>query len=98
VRLAVTFDVTSDGPLSNVPAVAHISDNGPAQCRARLVAPTLPLQVKRKYLLEWERLEILEKLAKEGRRFVSGPAGQEMMREMTPVAFDFDKTKSKTFF
>jgi len=59
---------------------------------------TAGLEVKRKYLLEWERLEILEKLAKEGRRFVSGPAGQEMMREMTPVAFDFDKTKSKTFF
>lgn len=59
---------------------------------------TAGLEVKRKYLLEWERLEILERLAKDGRRFVSGPAGQEMMREMTPVAFDFDKSKAKTFF
>lgn len=57
------------------------------------------LEVKRKYLLEWERLEILEKLAKDGRRFVSGPAGQEMMREMTPVAFNFNKGKdTKAYF
>lgn len=60
---------------------------------------TAGLEVKRKYLLEWERLQILERLAKDGRRFVSGPAGQEMMREMTPVAFNFNKDKStKSFF
>merc|ERR1719506_483512 len=59
---------------------------------------TAGLEVKRKYLLEWERLQVLERLAREGRRFVSGPAGQEMMREMTPVAFDFDKNRSRAFF
>jgi len=56
------------------------------------------LEVKRKYILEWERLEVLERLAKDGRRFVSGPAGQEMMREMTPVAFNFEKNRSQSFF
>jgi regulator of protease activity HflC (stomatin/prohibitin superfamily) len=59
---------------------------------------TAGLEVKRKYLLEWERLEVLQRLAGEGRRFVSGPAGQEMMREMTPVAFEFDKSRSKPAF
>jgi hypothetical protein len=45
---------------------------------------TSGLEQKRKYELEWKRLEILEGLASTGRRFVSGPAGQEMMREMVP--------------
>jgi len=45
---------------------------------------TAGLDVKRKYELEWKRLEVLEKLAKEGRRFVSGPAGQAMLRDMVP--------------
>ena len=45
---------------------------------------TAGLEVKRKYELEWKRLEVLETLAKNGRRFVSGPTGQAMMREMVP--------------
>merc|ERR1719230_1178419 len=43
---------------------------------------TAGLEVKRKYELEWQRLRIMESLAKEGRRFVTGETGQEMMREM----------------
>merc|ERR1719230_1473463 len=43
---------------------------------------TAGLEVKRKYELEWQRLSVLEQLASTGRRFVSGPTGQEMMREM----------------
>merc|ERR1719387_1639597 len=42
---------------------------------------TAGLEVKRKYELEWQRLGIVEQLAATGRRFVSGPVGQEMMRE-----------------
>merc|ERR1712146_489718 len=33
---------------------------------------TAGLEVKRKYELEWQRLQIMEKLAMEGRRFVTG--------------------------
>jgi len=60
---------------------------------------TAGLEVKRKYELEWQRLEILEKLATEGRRFVSGPAGQAMIREMVPAGGPFTAGGSrKTFF
>jgi len=45
---------------------------------------TAGLEVKRKYELEWKRLNVLEQLARTGRRFVSGPSGQQMMREMVP--------------
>lgn len=45
---------------------------------------TAGLDVKRKYELEWKRLEVLESLAKTGRRFVSGPTGQAMIRDMVP--------------
>jgi len=45
---------------------------------------TAGLEVKRKYELEWKRLQVLESLARTGRRFVSGPSGQAMMREMVP--------------
>ena len=45
---------------------------------------TAGLEVKRKYELEWQRLQILEVLAKEGRRFVTGEAGQQLLMDMVP--------------
>merc|ERR1719284_818725 len=40
---------------------------------------TAGLEVKRKYELEWQRLEIMESLAKEGRRFVTGETGKALL-------------------
>ena len=45
---------------------------------------TSGLEVKRKYELEWQRLQILEVLAKEGRRFVTGEAGKQLLKDMVP--------------
>jgi len=45
---------------------------------------TAGLEVKRKYELEWQRLQILEVLAKEGRRFVTGEAGKQLLKDMVP--------------
>ena len=60
---------------------------------------TAGLEVKRKYELEWERLQILEVLAQKGRRFVSGPVGEQMMREMVPSGNSYTaNTSKKTFF
>mmetsp|Transcript_30905 Transcript_30905/g.80790 ORF Transcript_30905/g.80790 Transcript_30905/m.80790 type:complete len:432 (-) Transcript_30905:469-1764(-) len=59
---------------------------------------TAGLEVKRKYELEWERLAILEKLAKEGRRFISGSTGAGVMREMVPTSTSMAKTSGKTYF
>ena len=58
---------------------------------------TNALEVKRRYELEWKRLEVLEKLAKDGRRFVSGPNGQQMIREMIPQG-TFANTAKKQYF
>ena len=56
---------------------------------------TAGLEVKRKYELEWERLGILEHFAASGRRFVSGPIRQEMLREMVPKS---GMTPKKAYF
>lgn len=45
---------------------------------------TAGLEVKRKYELEWQRLKILEVLAKDGRRFVTGQAGKQLLSDMVP--------------
>merc|ERR1712110_547680 len=45
---------------------------------------TAGLEVKRKYELEWQRLEIMEKLAATGRRFISGNTGATIMKDMVP--------------
>lgn len=56
-----------------------------------------PNQVKRKYELEHMRLEIMTKLAGTGRRFISGPTGEQMLREMVPTGQFLDKSK-KVYF
>ena len=55
---------------------------------------TAGLEVKRKYELEWQRLSILQTLASSGRRFVSGPTGQQMLREMVPTSSTLKASKS----
>jgi len=45
---------------------------------------TAGLEVKRKYELEWQRLQILEVLAKDGRRFVTGESGKQLLKDMVP--------------
>ena len=57
---------------------------------------TAGLETKRKYELEWKRIEVLEKLARDGRRFVSGPSGQQMLREMVPQG-SFQSGKKQYF-
>jgi hypothetical protein len=54
---------------------------------------TAGLEVKRKYELEWQRLQIMQTLASTGRRFVSGPTGQQMLREMVPTTSTLNKSK-----
>ena len=56
------------------------------------------LEVKRKYELEWERLKVLETLATSGRRFITGPTGQQMMREMVPGTSTLKDKGGKTYF
>jgi len=43
------------------------------------------LKEKRKYTLEWQRLHILEALAKDGRRFVTGDLGKALLKDMVPT-------------
>jgi len=59
---------------------------------------TAGLEVKRKYELEWERLQILESLAKTGRRFISGTTGKEMMKEMVPTSSSMASRTGKSYF
>ena len=46
---------------------------------------TAGLETKRKYELEWERLKIMEIIAKDGRRFVTGEAGKSLLKDMIPT-------------
>merc|ERR1719261_1633495 len=45
---------------------------------------TAGLEVKRKYELEWQRLQIMEVIAKDGRRFVTGDVGNQLLKDMIP--------------
>lgn len=44
------------------------------------------LKEKRRYELEWERLEILKEFASKGRKFISGEQAQNLMDSMTSAA------------
>jgi hypothetical protein len=55
------------------------------------------LEVKRKFELEWERLEVLQTLAKNGRRFVSGETGKALLKEMVPISNTFAASKKSYF-
>jgi len=46
---------------------------------------TAGLETKRKYMLEWQRLNIMEALAKDGRRFVPGDLGKALLKDMVPI-------------
>jgi regulator of protease activity HflC (stomatin/prohibitin superfamily) len=57
------------------------------------------LEIKRKFELEWMRLEVLNELAKNGRRFVSGDTGKALLKEMVPIANSFsEKAGKKAYF
>ena len=55
------------------------------------------LEVARKYELEWERLAVLEKLAGQGRRLVSGQTGASLLKEMVPSDKTFTQSKKQYF-
>lgn len=42
------------------------------------------LQEKRHYELEWARLEVLKKIAKSGRKFISGEKGEKILNDLIP--------------
>ena len=61
---------------------------------------TAGLEYKRKYELEWQRLSVLERLARQGRRFISGEIGSNVLGEMVPSATSFASQKAggKAYF
>lgn len=44
------------------------------------------LEEKRRYELEWSRLAVLEKIAGEGRRFITGSKGEALLNDLVPTA------------
>ncbi|CAM9582037.1 unnamed protein product, partial [Hapterophycus canaliculatus] len=44
------------------------------------------LAEKRKFELEWKRLEVMKSMASKGRKLISGEAGAKLMRELTPTS------------
>ena len=59
---------------------------------------TAGLEVKRRYELEWERLEVMEGLAANGRRLVTGKMGSTVLQEMVPSSTSFTGSKGKSYF
>lgn len=43
------------------------------------------LAEKRRYELEWARLEVLKKIAKTGRKFISGKKGEQILNDLVPT-------------
>jgi len=68
-------------------AVLRSAENNAEALKASAEAEnnsTAGLAVKRKYELEWERLQIMQSLSQTGRRFVSGSLGQSLLADMVP--------------
>merc|ERR1712183_291225 len=42
------------------------------------------LEEKRRYELEWARLEVLKKIAGDGRKFISGEKGKQILYDLVP--------------
>ena len=42
------------------------------------------LAEKRRYELEWARLEVLKKVAKNGRKFITGQRGEQILNDLVP--------------
>ena len=40
---------------------------------------------KRRFELEWSRLEVLKKIAGNGRRFITGEVGEELSSDLVPM-------------
>lgn len=43
------------------------------------------LAEKRRYELEWARLEVLKKIAKNGRKFITGKKGEQILNDLVPT-------------
>jgi len=44
------------------------------------------LSEKRRYELEWSRLAVLKKIAGQGRRFITGKVGEELLSDLVPMS------------
>ncbi|CAM9632436.1 unnamed protein product [Laminaria digitata] len=44
------------------------------------------LAEKRRFELEWKRLEVMKSMASKGRKLISGEAGAKLMQELTPTS------------
>lgn len=51
---------------------------------AILIAGATALEEKRRYELEWKRLDILKEIASKGRKFVAGEQGEALLNSLVP--------------
>ena len=51
------------------------------------------LKVKREYELEWKRLEIMERIASDGRKVLTGPTADSMLEEVVSAGLPGRKKK-----
>ena len=70
----------------------------PDSCVSAIFSSDSPPEVKRRYELEWERLEVMEGLAANGRRLVTGKMGSTVLQEMVPSSTSFTGSKGKSYF
>ncbi|CAM9895390.1 unnamed protein product [Ectocarpus sp. 12 AP-2014] len=74
--------------LASKAALAAASNNAKgmvAEAEAEMKAVT-SLAEKRKFELEWKRLEVMKSMAAKGRKLISGDAGAKLMQELIPTS------------
>ena len=50
----------------------------------KAIEAEVALAEKRRYELEWARLEVLKKVAKNGRKFITGQRGEQILNDLVP--------------
>lgn len=86
-KLQMEAEQKSNVTIKDSEATLKVAESQAAAMIARAEAEAAgadALAEKRRYELEWARLEVLKKIAKNGRKFITGTKGEQILNDLVP--------------
>lgn len=86
-KLQMEAEQKANVTIKNSEASLKVAESHAAAMIARAEAEAAgadALAEKRRYELEWARLEVLKKIAKNGRKFITGEKGEQILNDLVP--------------
>lgn len=86
-KLKIEAEQKANVMIKNSEATLKVAESQAASMIARAEAEAEgaeALAEKRRYELEWARLEVLKKIAKNGRKFITGAKGEQILNDLVP--------------